>query len=76
MAKPPMKIHRLSSWKRVPQSTRLWLSKKTPRVTRVGPRANTGKYRAQKVAPIMAEKAAPKFETVASGGVRMRLTQT
>ncbi len=76
IASPPRKIHRLSVWKLVPQSTIVWLSNSTPRPTRTGPSAKTGKNRAQKVAPIMADNAAAKFEIMASGGERMRLTQT
>jgi len=72
----PRKIHQFFVWKLFPQRTSVLLLKKMPRVTRIGPRAKTGKYLAQNVAPIMAEKAAPKFDTVASGGFRMRLTHT
>ncbi len=60
----------------VPAVTRAWLLKIVPSVTSTGPTANTGKYRAQNVAPMIAEKAAPKLETSAAGGLRMRLTQT
>src|SRR2546426_692 len=76
IANPPMNTHNWWVWKLVPHRTSVVLSKKIPSVTRVGPRANTGKYRAQNVAPIIAEKAAPKFDTVASGGERIRLTHT
>jgi len=40
------------------------------------PERALGKYLAQNVAPIIADNAAPKLDTVASGGDRMRLTQT
>ena len=76
IASPPRKIQRLFVWKLLPQSTSVWLSKKTPRATRTGPSAKTGKNLAQNVAPIMADSAAAKFEIIASGGDRMRLTHT
>ena len=76
MNRPPRKIHAWSVWNRSPQVIRSLLWKKMPNVTSVGPSANTGKYRAQNVAPIIAENAAPKLDTVASGGDRIRLTQT
>ncbi len=76
MNRPPAKIQAGSVWNFVPTSIRPWLSNVTPSVTRIGPSAKTGKYRAQKVAPIIAERAAPKLLTRASGGERMRLTQT
>ncbi len=76
MNRPPRKIQTLSVWNRLPQVIRSLLWKKMPKVTSVGPSANTGKYRAQNVAPIMAENAAPKLDTVASGGDRIRLTHT
>src|SRR5438093_505337 len=63
----PQKIHQFSVWNRPPQSTSALLLKKIPSVTSVGPSVKTGKYRAQNVAPIMAEKVAAKFDTVASG---------
>ena len=66
----------MSVWKLLPHRISVSLWKKIPKVTRDGPRANTGKYRAQKVAPIIAENAAAKLETMASGGLRMRLTHT
>src|SRR2546425_6191839 len=76
MANPPRNTHRSWVWKLLPHRISVLLLKKMPSVTSVGPRANTGKYRAQNVAPIIAEKAAPKFDTVARGGVRIRLTHT
>ena len=60
----------------MPHSTIVGLSKKTPSATRTGPSAKTGKKRAQKVAPIIAESDAAKFEIIASGGDRIRLTHT
>ena len=74
--RPPTKIHSFFVWKFVPHSTIVVLSKKTPSATRTGPSAKTGKNRAQKVAPIIAESDAAKFEIIASGGDRIRLTQT
>ena len=74
--RPPTKIHSFFVWKFVPHSTIVGLSKKTPSATRTGPSAKTGKKRAQKVAPIIAESDAAKFEIIASGGDRIRLTQT
>src|SRR5262249_39863279 len=76
MNRPPRKIHVWSAWNLSPHVIKLLLWKTMPDRTSVGPSANTGKYRAQNVAPIMAENAAPKLDTVASGGDRIRLTQT
>src|SRR5258708_39438388 len=76
MNRPPRKIQTWSVWNRFPQVIRSLLWKKMPKVTSVGPSANTGKYLAQNVAPIMAENAAPKLETVASGGGRSRRGHT
>src|SRR5258706_10431364 len=76
MNRPPRKIQTLSVWNRLPQVIRSLLWKKIPNVTSVGPSANTGKYRAQNVAPIIAENAAPKLDTVASGGGRKRAAHT
>src|SRR5260370_17464977 len=70
MNRPPRKIQTLSVWNLLPQVIRSLLWKKMPKVTSVGPSAKTGKYRAQNVAPIMAENAAPKLDTVATGGAR------
>ena len=74
--KPPMNVQTLSVWNRVPHSVSTGMLNSTPRLERTGPSARTAKYRAQNVAPIRAESAAPKLETRASGGDRMRLTQT
>src|SRR5438270_837517 len=76
ITKPNTKIQPLSDCTWVPQLISVWLSNTVPSVTSTGPSANTGKYRAQNVAPMMAEKAAPRFETKAAGGDRIRLTHT
>ena len=73
---PPRKTHSFFVWKLVPHSTSVELSNRTPSDTRMGPRAKTGKNRAQNVAPIIADSAAAKLLTIASGGARIRLTQT
>ena len=74
--KPPTKVQTLSVWKFVPHSVSTGMSSIAPRLVRTGPSAATAKNLAQNVAPIMAESAAPKLLISASGGLRIRLTQT
>ena len=79
IAKPPRNTQTWCSFwslKLWPQSIRVWLLVTAPIETSTGPSAETAKYRAQNVAPMSAERAAAKLLTTASGGDRIRLTQT
>ena len=75
--RPPTKIHSFFGLEvRAPFDHRGVVEEDAERRRGSGPSAKTGKNRAQKVAPIIAESAAPKLEIMASGGDRIRLTQT